>query len=235
MEIFSHRLSQFSSDIWLECAQQYCPQNCGTRIFIFLLLIFFYWFLITKNKSKLEILQVFGNFLWKFSMGPHKTWFTCMLWVILSVWKMSLVDQFFGPFLAPNKAKIGNFGGFWPFSQKNLIPDSETWFTGILSVFSGLCEKLPLWVKFLAPISVWYKTEFGSQNLATNFGNHLYGLPKLAANISSKFHHLVNTGLAVGSLVKWLPIKVATPANYTQFKWFITRRLEMAPSDCNCL
>ena len=55
--------------------------------------------------------------------------------------------------------------------------------------------------------------------------------PKLVANISSKFHHLVNTGLAVGSLVKWLPIKVATPANYTQFEWFITRRLEMAPSD----
>ena len=39
------------------------------------------------------------------------------------------------------------------------------------------------------------------------------GLPKLVANISSHIHHLVNTGLAVGSLVKWLPIKVATPAN----------------------
>ena len=83
--------------------------------------------------------------------------------------------------------------------------------------------------------TVWYKTKFVSQNLATNFGKHLYGLPKLVANISSKFHHLVNTGLAVGSLVKWLPIKVATPANYTQFEWFITRQLEMAPFDCNCL
>ena len=39
------------------------------------------------------------------------------------------------------------------------------------------------------------------------------GLPKLVANISSHNDHLVNTGLAVGSLVKWLPIKVATPAN----------------------
>ena len=35
------------------------------------------------------------------------------------------------------------------------------------------------------------------------------GLPKLVANISSQFHHLVNTGLAVGSLVKWLQYKVA--------------------------
>ena len=32
------------------------------------------------------------------------------------------------------------------------------------------------------------------------------GLPKLVASISSHIHHLVNTRLAVGSLVKWLPI-----------------------------
>ena len=36
-------------------------------------------------------------------------------------------------------------------------------------------------------------------------------LPKLVANIRSEFHHLVNTELAVGSLVKWLSIKVAHP------------------------
>ena len=39
------------------------------------------------------------------------------------------------------------------------------------------------------------------------------GLPKLVAKIISHIHHLVNTGLHVGSLVKWLPIKVAIPAN----------------------
>ena len=39
------------------------------------------------------------------------------------------------------------------------------------------------------------------------------GLPKLVANISSHTAHLVNTGLAVGSLVKWLQIKVAITAN----------------------
>ena len=51
------------------------------------------------------------------------------------------------------------------------------------------------------------------------------GLPKLVDKISSHIDHLVNTGLDVGSLVKWLPIKVATPANQTQFEWFIARRL----------
>ena len=49
-------------------------------------------------------------------------------------------------------------------------------------------------------------------------------LPKLAANISSEFHHLVNTELAVGSLVKWLPIKVAHPCK-SDLKQFI----------CSCL
>ena len=34
-------------------------------------------------------------------------------------------------------------------------------------------------------------------------------LPKLVDNVSSKFHHLVNTWLAVGSLFKWLPITVS--------------------------
>ena len=34
-------------------------------------------------------------------------------------------------------------------------------------------------------------------------------LPKLVANVSSNFHRLVNTGLAIGSFFKWLPITVA--------------------------
>ena len=34
-------------------------------------------------------------------------------------------------------------------------------------------------------------------------------LPKLVANVSSNFHHLVNTGLSVGSFFIWLPITVA--------------------------
>ena len=61
-------------------------------------------------------------------------------------------------------------------------------------------------------------------------------LPKLVANISSDFHHFVNTGLAVGSLVKRLPIKVANPSKIDKFEWFIARRLQIAPlSDCNPL
>ena len=42
-----------------------------------------------------------------------------------------------------------------------------------------------------------------------NFVTICAWLPKLVANVSSNFHHLVNTGLAVGSFFKWLPITVA--------------------------
>ena len=45
--------------------------------------------------------------------------------------------------------------------------------------------------------------------LATKFGGRLCRLPKSVAKISSKFQHLVNTGLHVDSLIKWLPFKVA--------------------------
>ena len=37
----------------------------------------------------------------------------------------------------------------------------------------------------------------------------MHGLPKLVANVSSQFHHLVNTGLAIEFLVTWLPINIA--------------------------
>ena len=60
-------------------------------------------------------------------------------------------------------------------------------------------------------------------------------LPNLIANISSQFHYLVNTGLAVGCLVKWLPIKVINPSKIDKFEQFIARRLKMASSDCNHL
>ena len=60
-------------------------------------------------------------------------------------------------------------------------------------------------------------------------------LPKLVANVSSQFHRLINTGLAVGSLDKWLPINVANTSKTDKFEWFIARRLEMAPSDYNHL
>ena len=140
-------------------------------------------------------------------------------------------------FLVPNKAEIGNFGGLGPFSQTVFSAKltQKLALQAYCEYFQACVKNDPCGSNFWPPISVWYKTKFGSQNLAANLGNHLYGLPKLVATIISKFHLLVNTGLAVGSLVKWLPIRVATAANYTQSKWFITRQLEMAPSDCNCL
>ena len=55
------------------------------------------------------------------------------------------------------------------------------------------------WVVTEVTSSVWYKTEFGSQH----FGYQLWWpfvhwLPKLVTSISSQFHHLVDTGFAVG-------------------------------------
>ena len=55
----------------------------------------------------------------------------------------------------------------------------------------------------------------------------------MVTNISSQFQHLVKTVLAVGSLVKWLPIKVAHTSKMDKCKGFIVRQLELAPSDCN--
>ena len=64
-QVFDHRFPQFSSDlsdIWFDCAQQYCPQNYWTRTSIFLLL-FFQWIFSYKSMSKLGIFEVFCHFL----------------------------------------------------------------------------------------------------------------------------------------------------------------------------
>ena len=64
---------------------------------------------------------------------------------------------------------------------------------------------------------IWYP-KFWLPKLVTSG----HRLTKLVANISSQFCHLVNsnTGLAVGSLVKWLPIKVANPYKLRQI-WVV--------------
>ena len=54
-------------------------------------------------------------------------------------------------------------------------------------------------------------------------------LLKLVANISSHFNHLVKRGSAAGTLVKWLPIKVANPSKIDKFEWFIAGWLKMTP------
>ena len=57
--------------------------------------------------------------------------------------------------------------------------------------------------------AVWYKTKFGSKIWPPNLVTICAWLPKLVVNVSCQFQHLVNTGLAVGFLVKWLAIMVA--------------------------
>ena len=48
------------------------------------------------------------------------------------------------------------------------------------------------------------------------------GLPKLVANIDSQFQQLVNTALAVSSLVKRIPIKVTCTPKLISQSWGIT-------------
>ena len=74
-----------------------------------------------------------------------------------------------------------------------------------LHVNITVCEDLSINI-----LTVWYRTKFVSQNVGYQiWWLFVHQFSKLVANISSQFHHLVNTGLTVGSLVKWLSIKVA--------------------------
>ena len=54
-------------------------------------------------------------------------------------------------------------------------------------------------------VKEWSSQNFGHQKCWP----FVHGLPKLVANISYQFQHLVNTVLAVVSLVKWIPLKIA--------------------------
>ena len=47
--------------------------------------------------------------------------------------------------------KMGILEIFGPSLTKFLIWDHETWFTGILWVLSGMCEKWSLWAKISGP------------------------------------------------------------------------------------
>ena len=89
-------------------------------------------------------------------------------------------------------------------------PAQQSWrgYTGfILSVHQSVCPSCPL--------CIFYNTQSGTKpNLVAkiwppNLVTVCAWLPKLVANVSSNFYHLVNTGLAVGSFFKWLPITVA--------------------------
>ena len=64
------------------------------------------------------------------------------------------------------------------------------------------------------------KPNLAAKNWLPNLVTISHRLPKLVANISSKFS-------------KWRPIKVANTSKIEKFEWFIASWLEMAPSDCN--
>ena len=100
----SNRLSQFSSDlsdIWVECAQQYCPTSCGSRILInrYIYIILMDLQLLKKSCRKWEFWRFFWSFYQNVLLWDHETWFTCILWVLSCVCKKwSLWAKFSGPF-----------------------------------------------------------------------------------------------------------------------------------------
>ena len=110
----SDRLPQFSSklsDIWLECAQQYCPKTCGIRILICCL--YFQWILTTKICQKIGNFGGFQSFSQKnVNMKPQNLVYSHIVGTFRCLWEMVLVGKIFGPVLAPNRAKIGQYIGY---------------------------------------------------------------------------------------------------------------------------
>ena len=60
------------SDIWLECAQQYCPKSCGSRILIFFSLFFLHGSLIRNNKLKMGFSKSFYMRPWNLVVGNRQ-------------------------------------------------------------------------------------------------------------------------------------------------------------------
>ena len=54
-------------------------------------------------------------------------------------------------------------------------------------------------------------------------------LPKMVDNVSSQFHHLVKTGLNVGSLARWLPLMVAHTCKLDTIWMVYISRIENGP------
>ena len=97
-------------------------------------------------------MELFGLLRKKFLMSDHETWFTGILWVLPGVCeKWPLWAKFSGPFWPQIMPKLGFLELFGLLLKKFLMSDHETWFTGMLWVLPGVCEKWPLWAKFSGP------------------------------------------------------------------------------------
>ena len=73
------------------------------------------------------ILEAFGHFLKKvFNTGPWNLVYRHIVGSFKCVWKMAHVGRIFGPFLAPNKTKIGQKQVFFYFREKCLLDSLET-------------------------------------------------------------------------------------------------------------
>ena len=105
--------------------------------------------------QKMGILEVFGHRRPQFSSDLSDIWLE--YWMCTTTLPTKLWDQnfeflslFFMDFQLQKKVKLEILEVFGHFLIKFFMPDPETWLTGILWVLSNVCEKLPLWAKFLA-------------------------------------------------------------------------------------
>ena len=123
-----------------------CNKN-DTFLHLIFLWIFYY--------KKLGILEVFGHRRPQFSSDLSDIWlesWTCTTILPTKLWgqNFDFLLLFFYGFSITKKGKIGNFGGFWPFSHKVFY--ARPWNLAsrhIVGTFKCVW-KLPLWVKFLA-------------------------------------------------------------------------------------
>ena len=188
----SNRLSQFSShhsDIWRECAQQYCPKSCGRRISIFA--SNFNGSLIQKLCKKIGILKVLGHFLKKFlcvkngPRGPHfrapnrakigqYIGFRLFSWNVFAIFTWNLIYKLIGAtFVGVWKrgTRGPNFGPFWAskwvkiqvfeyFVEKSGLDLHQSWFICALELLSEMCNIWASNAQFLGHFGPQSKKKF---------------------------------------------------------------------------
>ena len=133
----SNRLRQFSSDlsnIWRECAQQYCPISCWSRILSFCFQ-FFSWISNCKKKK----ISKNGNFggLWPFyqeclNTGPWNLLYRHIVGTCRCLKNGSCGPNFRDVFCPKYGQNKSIYRVFFYFLEKFLLDSLETWFTSSL-------------------------------------------------------------------------------------------------------
>ena len=135
----------------------------------------FLWILITKNWKFWRFLAIgslsFHPIFPIFGLNVHNNIAHKICWTRIFIFCFKL---FYGFLIIINRSKLGILEVFGHFLKKFLMPDPETWFTGILRVLPNVCEKWPPWATFSAPF--WHRIEPKYVNMSV-FVYFLQNLP----------------------------------------------------------